>query len=34
MNPVDRAEIAPSLDDAQLDALLAYWDAANYLTAA
>jgi len=31
---VDSAELAPPLDDAQLDGLLGYWDAANYLTVA
>ena len=29
-----RAQSAAPLDDAQLDGLLAYWDAANYLTVA
>jgi xylulose-5-phosphate/fructose-6-phosphate phosphoketolase len=31
---IDRADIPAPLDDAQLDGLLAYWDAANYLTVA
>jgi xylulose-5-phosphate/fructose-6-phosphate phosphoketolase len=31
---LDRVETAQPLDDEQLDGLVAYWDAANYLTAA